>query len=110
MLILDKFQISKQMSYKHAAARKGNNRNDLTAKRRADFKIKLSKILGTFNYSFFFVKSSDFSRTLGGERTSFKLFRSKYSTVQDKNKSRYVKSSSFKMARRFLSITKKAFF
>jgi len=114
MLTLGKPQVSNRFALKHFASRKGVSRYDLTEKRRVDFNIKLSKIAGTFNFSFFYVKSANFLRTLPNEYTFYNFHRKPYSIPQTKNTpmfaNPFIKASAFKTAKRFLTLTKKAFF
>jgi len=114
MLTLGKPQVSNRFALKHFASRKGVNRYDLTEKRRVDFNTKLSKIAGTFNFSFFYVKSDDFLRTLPEVYTFYNLRRKPHSVPQIKNTpmfaNPFIKASAFKIAKRFLTLTKKSFF
>jgi len=114
MLTLGKPQVSNRFALKHFASRKGVNRYDLTEKRRVDFNVKLSKINGTFNFSFFYIKSANFLRTLPDVYTFYNLHRKAYSVPQIKNTpmfaSPFIKASAFKIAKRFLTLTKKSFF
>jgi len=114
MLTLGKPQVSNRFTLKQFASRKGVNRYDLTKKRRVDFNVKLSKINGTFNFSFFYIKSADFLKTLPDVYTFYNFHRKTYLLPQIKNTpmfaNPFIKASAFKIAKRFLTLTKKSFF
>ena len=106
--------INQQNSLKGMASQKGENRHDLTAKRKKVLKIKKQKVENTFVYSLYPLKLSAFYKKLNLRGLLYRTLGNKHSIDRVSTTANYsgpqIKKSAFKIFKQFLSTTKKRFF
>jgi len=114
IFVVQSYQLSRRTVLSKFAALKGENRHDLTAKRKKSLSEKIQKISGAKRPSFYPIVTSRFYKKLASYYLGYSVYKHKFSIVQAYNTPMFVepliKASAFKIRRRFLSSSKKVFF
>jgi len=114
IFVLQNHQLNRRIVLGKFAAIKGENRHDLTAKRKKNLNEKIQKINGGKRPTFYPIVTSYFYKKLASYYRKYNVYKHKSSIVQTRNTPMFakplIKASAFKVHRRFLSILKKDFF